>query len=265
MSPDANYRGQTVHGRRGGFTGPRSAAIALAALSLSACEWFTDFKRQPMVTTWEQDSVLKNVRGAPQGSVPRGGTAVAAYQVSYLAAPGQIDSIAALASNPTPMSDSSLANGHLYYDHNCTVCHGATGQGNGPAVKYGMAGISIVADVTKNRSDGYLWGMIRNGRGLMPPYNRIEEMDRWDVVNYVRFLQGQASGFQAGTGPIAMPGVTGDKVPGSTAYGPTRPVDHVLPTLTGTPGATRPPVESRPNESTTPGAAQPPTKTGEHE
>ena len=33
--------------------------------------------------------------------------------------------------------------------------------------------------------------MIRNGRGLMPPYNRIEEMDRWDVVNYVRGLQGR--------------------------------------------------------------------------
>ncbi len=40
------------------------------------------------------------------------------------------------------------------------------------------------------RTDGYIWGMIRNGRGLMPTYNRIEELDRWDVVNYVRGLQG---------------------------------------------------------------------------
>ena len=31
--------------------------------------------------------------------------------------------------------------------------------------------------------------MIRNGRGTMPTYNRIEEMERWDVVNYVRGLQ----------------------------------------------------------------------------
>ena len=43
----------------------------------------------------------------------------------------------------------------------------------------------------KGRTDGYIFGMIRNGRGLMPPYNRIEEMDRWDVVNYVRALQGK--------------------------------------------------------------------------
>ena len=264
MSPDANYRRQTVDGRRRAFRGARSAAIGLFALSLGACEWFTDFKRQPMVTTWEQDSVLRNVRGAPQGSVPRGGTAVAGFQVSYMAAPGQIDSIARLVSNPTPVSDSSLANGHMYYEHNCAVCHGDTGQGNGPAVRYGMAGISIVNDLNKNRPDGYIWGMIRNGRGLMPPYNRIEEDDRWDVVNYVRFLQGQVTGFQVGTGAIARPGVTGDKVPGATEYGPTRPVPHLLPTLMGTPGASRAPAQGRPNESTSAGAGQP-AKTGEHE
>ena len=48
-----------------------------------------------------------------------------------------------------------------------------------------------MTDQAKARSDGYIWGMIRNGRGLMPPYNRIEEMDRWDVVNYLRGLQGK--------------------------------------------------------------------------
>ena len=237
----------------------RNVLLAVLPLSLTACEWFTDFKRQPMVTVWEQDSILKTVRGAPQGSVPRTGTAVAQYQVSYMAAPGVIDSIAAVATNPTPVSNGSLANGHKYYQINCAVCHGDTGQGNGPAVKYGMAGISIVMDMTKNKPDGYIFGMIRNGRGLMPPYNRIEDDDRWDVVNYVRFLQGRTPGADVATGPIAKPGVNGDKVPGYTHLGPTRPIDFVLPALIGTPGAAR-----RPNESTTEGAAQP-AKTGEHE
>jgi hypothetical protein len=62
--------------------------------------------------------------------------------------------------------------------------------------------------------------MIRNGRGLMPTYNRIEELDRWDVVNYVRALQ---SGAAVEVGPLAAPGVTGDKIPGATRRGPTRP------------------------------------------
>jgi len=53
----------------------------------------------------------------------------------------------------------------------------------------------------------------------MPPYNRIEEMDRWDVVNYLRALQG-VNGKIVPVGPLAAPGVTGDKVPGPTRLGP---------------------------------------------
>ena len=44
---------------------------------------------------------------------------------------------------------------------------------------------------TQARTDGYIFGMLRNGRGLMPPQNRIPEEMRWDVVNYVRELQGE--------------------------------------------------------------------------
>src|SRR5256885_5676311 len=62
--------------------------------------------------------------------------------------------------------------------------------------------------------------MIRNGRGLMPTYNRIEELDRWDVVNYLRGLQGR---YPVVIGPAGLPGETGDKVPGYSQMGPTRP------------------------------------------
>ncbi len=64
--------------------------------------------------------------------------------------------------------------------------------------------------------------MIRNGRGLMPTYNRIEESDRWDVVNYVRGLQGKL-GHAVLTGPLGAPGETGAKLPGATLTGPTQP------------------------------------------
>jgi len=62
--------------------------------------------------------------------------------------------------------------------------------------------------------------MMRNGRGMMPTYDRIEEMDRWDVVNYIRGLQGK---YKVATGPVGLPGETGDKVPGPSQMGPTRP------------------------------------------
>src|SRR3954468_11593113 len=205
----------------------RTLALMLPLL-LTACEWFTDFKRQPSIWTWEavKDSLTPS-RGNPQMSVPTSGTAMAGFQVSYGAFPATIDSMAALR-NPTPATDSSLANGRKYFQINCAVCHGDRAMGDGPATKFGMPGINLTTDLTKARTDGYIFGMIRNGRGLMPPYNRIEEMDRWDVVNYLRGLQG-VGGRQVAVGPLAPPGVTGDKVPGATRMGPNVPAPFYNP------------------------------------
>lgn len=195
----------------------------LLVLPLSAClDWFTDFKRTPMVTSWEKDSILKAVRGAPQGSVPTTGTAVASFQVSYTAMPATLDSVAALVSNPAAMNEESLHNGRKYYQINCAVCHGDAGKGDGAATKLGMIPIPLTNESANGRSDGYIFAMMRNGRGAMPSYNRIEERDRWDVVNYVRALQGRAGGVKFETGPLALPGVTGDKLPGATRLGPNR-------------------------------------------
>ena len=205
----------------------RTIALVCTFL-LTACEWFTDFKRQPSIWTWEQvkDSTTPS-RGNPQMSVPTGGTAVAGYQVSYGAFPATIDSMSGLR-NPTAATDSSLANGRKYFQINCVVCHGDRAMGDGPATGFGMPGINLTTDLTKARTDGYIFGMIRNGRGLMPPYNRIEELDRWDVVNYLRALQG-VSGKTVPVGPLAAPGVTGDKVPGPTRLGPNQPAPFFKP------------------------------------
>lgn len=209
--------------------------LLLAALTLvSACEWFQDFKRQPSVWTWEPFGDSLTVRAAPQGSVPTTGTAMAGYQVSYTPGIAQIESLAVV-SNPVPVSDSSLANGRKYFQINCAVCHGDRALGDGNATKYGMVPINLTLDVTKNRTDGYIWGMMRNGRGLMPPYNRIEERSRWDVVNYLRALQGRLEGRTVETGPIARPGVTGAALPGPTQLGPGTWIRPVLPNMKITP------------------------------
>lgn len=201
-------------------------------LGLGACEWFSDFKRQPTLSTWEVvgDSTRPS-RANPQNSVPLGGMGVSAMQISYAALPATIDSFNVLV-NPTPASAASIENGHKYYQINCVPCHGDAGIGDGPVTKYGMPGIALVTDVTKARSDGYLYGMIRNGRGLMPPYNRIEDLDRWDVVNYLRGLQGSL-GIKVAVGPLAAPGVTGKMLPGATRLAPTRPVPYYHSPVTG--------------------------------
>lgn len=209
----------------------RHLLLAALVLPLGACEWFSDFKRQPFVTTWESlrtDSLV--VRGNPSSSVPLGGAVMPGFMISYSPLPATLDSFATL-QNPTAVSAASLENGRRYFQLNCAVCHGDRGMGDGPATRgYGMMAMPLTTPLTQNRSDGWMFGAIRNGvRVFMPSYNRIEEMDRWDVVNYVRALQGRAGGVPFEVGPVAPPGVTGDRLPGATRLAPTRAIPHVMP------------------------------------
>jgi hypothetical protein len=66
----------------------------------------------------------------------------------------------------------------------------------------------------------------------MPSYNRIEEPDRWDVVNYVRALQGKYAGRTIATGPIGYPGQQGFTIPTYTKTAPTRPSPMWRPSTT---------------------------------
>ncbi|MCC7053454.1 MAG: cytochrome c [Gemmatimonadaceae bacterium] len=206
----------------------RVAVTALAPMALGACSWFTDFRDQPAIQPW--DSVADTIapRGQPVNSVPVTGAQTPGYTISYAAFPAVLDSFNVVVNprNAASLSkaelDSSINNGHRYYQQNCATCHGDTGVGNGPVTKYGMPGISLLTDMTKARTDGYIYGMMRNGRGVMPSYNRIEEPDRWDVVNYVRGLQGRL-GRTVATGAFGYPGQTGWTIPTYTNTAPTRP------------------------------------------
>jgi mono/diheme cytochrome c family protein len=231
----------------------RRAAIAAVPLALGACSWFTDFKQQPSVGVWQvfnaDSAETKPFRGNPTSSVSTNGTQMPSWVVSYAQLPNVIDSMATLP-NPVAPDSASLRRGRTYFQINCAPCHGHAGKGDGTATKLGMVPMPLVSDRAKNFADGYIWGMIRNGRGLMPSYNRIEEMDRWDVVNYVRGLQGKLEGVVADTTPPGLPGETGDKVPGFTKIGPNRPARYAHPTVTVTPkaadAAAQPKTEGKP-------------------
>ena len=197
----------------------RSALLSVVTV-LGACSWFTDFKQQPKMDPWESPSDTIPMRGNPQNSVSVYGSAAPGYAVSRLALPGTLDSMANIP-NPVPADARSLHNGRMYYQINCAVCHGEAGKGDGPILSTkAIFPPPLVGPSAEGKTDGYLWAIIRNGRGAMPSYNRIEELDRWDVVNYVRGLQGR---HQVAVGPVGLPGETGDKVPGYSQMGPTRP------------------------------------------
>ena len=86
------------------------------------------------------------------------------------------------------------ARGDTLYQTFCAVCHGTTGAGDGP-VGPRVAAPPITSARAAGYSDGYLYSIIRYGRGVMPRYGDkiYAPLDRWAVVNHVRLLQGQTT------------------------------------------------------------------------
>ena len=209
---------------RGAARVRRVAALLLVPIALGGCEWFTTFKDQPRIEPWEAEYQGENVgfRGNPANSVPMRGAGVPEFEIGLgrfpTVFPTVIDSFAPMP-NPVPADERSLDMGRKYFQINCAICHGTAGAGNGVMLQYGVAAPSIVNERVRGLTDGYLYGMIRNGRGAMPNYARIEHMHRWDVVNYVRALQ--AGG--ADTSSVGQPGQTGPNLPGASPTAPTRP------------------------------------------
>ncbi len=94
--------------------------------------------------------------------------------------------------NPVSSTKASLDRGEELFLRFCAPCHGPNGAGvTGYIIPAGFPPFPLISDRAKNFTDGYIYGMIRMGRGLMPAYGpRISHFDRWNIVNYVRVLQG---------------------------------------------------------------------------
>lgn len=206
--------------------GRTAVMLAVMPLVLAGCPWFTDFKQQPRIEPWEAEYRGDSVSfpGNPQMSVPITGTVAPGYMISYVPTLGALDSLSALG-NPVSPAPESLERGRRHYQINCAVCHGVAGEGNGPVLAYGLPVPSLLTPVSRQYSDGYLFGIMRNGRGLMPNYRRIPEEHRWDVVNYLRALQGLLD-VTASTEPAGVPGEGGAAVPGASRTAPTVPVPY---------------------------------------
>lgn len=101
--------------------------------------------------------------------------------------------------NPLPVAERA-ARGDTLYQVFCTLCHGITGAGDG-LVGRRMGAPSLLTDRARAYTDGYLYSIVRYGRGVMPLYgDKIHSIpDRWAIVNHVRALQranGPAGGSQ---------------------------------------------------------------------
>lgn len=93
--------------------------------------------------------------------------------------------------NPVKSSPESIARAQKWWTIDCAMCHGKEGNGKGET---GVAMKLTIGDFTdpatlKDRTDGELFYIIKNGHEDMPPEGqRIKPEENWDLVNYVRSL-----------------------------------------------------------------------------
>ena len=205
--------------------------MALPIVALTGCSWFTDFKQQPKIDPWETPNDTTPFRGNPQLSVPTTGASAPGLLYDRAPFPQVLNTMANIP-NPVPVDSASVNRGRVQYQINCAVCHGPSGAGMGIVSKYGMfpPAIGTASSPAAGYTDGYIFAVIRNGKISMPSYNRIEEPDRWDIINYLRSLQGKIA--IAADTSHCRPGETGACVPGASHFGPTRPAAYYHATTT---------------------------------
>lgn len=157
-------------------------------------EWFPQMKWQLAVQAYEENPFQDRTAlfAPPEGTVPVGWGDVAAPSTL------SVDEQESLV-NPQKATLASLKNGEKMFQVTCAACHGPTGGGDGPIaapngpiqgvlpIGPGPMGFSLATGLT----DGHIYTTISIGRGRMPSYRRIEPETRWDIVNYIRDLNGQ--------------------------------------------------------------------------
>jgi len=97
--------------------------------------------------------------------------------------------------NPVPVDSVSISRGQTLFKINCVMCHGETGEGNGPVSSLiANKPANLTSIITQSKTDGILFTTITNGvEGKMPPMvENLTVRDRWDVINYIRTLEAAA-------------------------------------------------------------------------
>jgi putative copper export protein/mono/diheme cytochrome c family protein len=150
------------------------AVVALAGLLLAGQRRRPGRVRRPVVATAAALALI--------GVAAGGGAVAAGYRQSQAAVLPVV--------NPLTPAPETLAAGRLVYEQNCLVCHGEAGRGDGPA---GRALRPPPADLrvhmAAGHTDAQLFEWVTRGvvGTAMPAFGeRLSEVERWEVITYLR-------------------------------------------------------------------------------
>ncbi len=180
---------------------------------LTACR--RDMQDQPKTIAYRENSFYKDGTGSRplvEGTVPRGylredrafyfgkktsapATPQSPQTPSTQAStnsqaglyPDDVDTI------PMKLTKADIDRGQERYNIYCSVCHGATGYGDGMIARRGFnrpSPANYHQDRLRQAPVGHFFDVMTNGWGAMPSYaTQISVEDRWRIVAYVRALQ----------------------------------------------------------------------------
>jgi len=220
----------------------RPVFLMAAALGLGACDawynrvpspdqlwyvipWFDHMIRARSVHPYQS---ARLPRHTPPGAVPVsggerdwsaewiGGKTTTADALVNPYAPGATSPAAAPGPAVAVIPGQVEAVGDTLFQTYCAVCHGAAGDAKGP-VSPRIGAPSLLTGRSRAYSDGYLYSIIRYGRGVMPRYGDKVYLPshRWAIVSHLRRLQAASPPPQEPAG-AALPIAPGPSATGST-------------------------------------------------
>ena len=102
-------------------------------------------------------------------------------------------------SNPIPPTESAVEDGMFNYQKHCRSCHGEDGDGKGDrAGELSVTPTNFTNAPDMNLlTDGELFWKITHGHRPMPAFeNKLNETERWQVVDYIRTFAKQSESTQ---------------------------------------------------------------------
>src|SRR6188768_2506541 len=112
--------------------------------------------------------------------------------------------------NPLSADPAAVTDGQQVYNQSCQGCHGPAGQGD-------RAVALNTPTFVQGSDDGDIFHSIRAGipNSQMPAFPRLTDVQTWQLVSYIRSLQGAAPAARPSTAATAP--VAGDVAAGETA------------------------------------------------
>lgn len=151
-------------------------------------EYMPDMVYSQAYEAYSESTLTKNggsMLSAPANSIPRG------YRVfTYGATDDEKERAGNEMVDPRPATPGRHARGKYLYQNMCVLCHGLTGQGDGPVAKKYAEPPAFNGRALRGYKDGQLYHAIVIGYGDMPSHAvQLDDNDRWDLILYLHDLQ----------------------------------------------------------------------------